>query len=167
MLEARRRVKENQEAMLKVLLGVEGHSQVREASFLKNAQDALLRKRSWSCSLAWPTLLRALGSVEFIRLFTDYARDHPYQPVGGALVDGRRFVAWLSDKERLPDLGRVQLLAFDLKYRVRKGMERPRAIGKIAVCRLRNPPYLCIGISLPFLQVKRIVRVPLSKRRMA
>jgi hypothetical protein len=167
MSEARERVREDQEAMLKAILRIAGHAQTLNGGSLRNTQDALLRKRAWSCSSAWPTLAKSLGSTDFSRLFEAYAREHPYQPSGGALVDGFGFAVWLASMGRLSDHGRIQLLAFRLKYRIRRGTQRKRVVGKLAVCKLRNPPYLLVGLHLPLWRLGWIVRVPLSDRRLA
>ena len=83
----------------------------------------------------WPGLAGALGG-EFREWFTGYARTDPLPPAGGPLADGRAFARALARAGRLPDEGRVEALAVDLRYkRCRAGSSglAPRSRGSFVL----------------------------------
>jgi hypothetical protein len=90
-----------------------------DAARLEAAAAALLRKRTRGVARAWPGLARSLGD-EFSEPFLAYAQECPLPGDGAPLVDGRFFAKWLTSRRQVPDSGRLEVLAFDLRYAVSK-----------------------------------------------
>lgn len=83
---------------------------------LHAAANSLERKRARVAARAWPSLTPALGQ-RFDELFAVYARAVPAPRENGPLADGRAFASWLAAMGELPEAGRLQALAVDLRYR--------------------------------------------------
>jgi hypothetical protein len=97
-----------------------------EAEHLRAAAAALAKKRARTTARAWPGLARALGR-DFGRLFANYAGAAPLPRDGGPLADGRGFARWLAARGELPEAGRLQAMAVDLRYAGnREGLVRRR-----------------------------------------
>ena len=82
---------------------------------LRAAAASLARKRARAMARAWPGLARALGR-RFDGLFAAYAEAATLPRQGGPLADGRAFAHWLAARGELPQSGRLQALAVDLRY---------------------------------------------------
>lgn len=165
MTTARERVAQHQHRALASLFSGEAGTDI-DPVWLKIAHDALLRKRVWSCSMAWPSLIHCLGSSAYSALFATYTRENPYQPSGGAAVDGRLFIRSLAKRGRVPDLIRLQALSFDLRYRIKKGDKHGRRGLMVAFTTLRRPRYLIAGFRTPWVRRVVVVRVRLGRDRM-
>jgi len=76
---------------------------------------SLTRKRSRAAARMWPRLSRAAGA-KFGQLFAAYAESAPLPQKGGPLADGRAFARWLHERGELPEAGRLEALAVDLRY---------------------------------------------------
>lgn len=83
-----------------------------DADRVRAAADSLAAKRRRTVAKGWPALAGALGK-QFAPLFDAYAAESPL-PAGGPGADGRAFARWLDRAGRLPDAGRVMLLAAEL-----------------------------------------------------
>jgi hypothetical protein len=160
----RARVFARQQRVLRAVLSGTDLPAEFERLQLEVAHDAVVRKRAWCCAGAWPQMCRALGG-RFFELFETYMRGDPYPPAGGSSVDGRLFAVFLQRRGLLPDVGRVQALAFDLRHRIRDGRATPTRGVTVRWVRLRRPPYLVIGLRA-FGRPPRVVRIPLGRRRM-
>ena len=86
-----------------------------DAARLRAAAASLARKRARQAARAWPGLARALGR-RFDGLFAAYAEAATLPRQGGPLADGRAFAHWLAARGELPQSGRLQALAVDLRY---------------------------------------------------
>jgi hypothetical protein len=121
-----------------------------DAARLEAASAALLRKRTLGVARAWPGLARSLGD-ELSERFLTYARERPLPGDGGPLVDGRYFATWLAAIGQLSDSGRLEVLAFDLRYAVSKdGTIRKRRLW-LKWTTLRQPRRFVIACLLPWL----------------
>jgi hypothetical protein len=164
MTTSRERVAQHQHSALASLFSGDAGPDV-EPVWLKIGHDALLRKRVWACSVAWPSIIHCLGSSAYSELFAAYVTDSPYPPPGGAAVDGRLFIRWLEKRRRVPDLMRLQALSFDVRYRIRKGDKDGRGLA-VAFTTLRRPRYVIAGFRVPWVRRVIVVRVRLGRDRM-
>lgn len=87
-----------------------------DAERLRVAAGALAQKRQRELAQAWPRLVQGLGA-SWPSSFATFAAAVPLPREGGPLADGRAFAAWLEKKESLPEGGRLEALATDLRYR--------------------------------------------------
>ena len=116
---------------------------------VRAATESLLRKRTRAVRRAWPRLVNALGD-QFDPMFAAFARSTPVS-CGGPLADGRTFAASLAGNAELSDEARLEILAFDLRYKVtRAGLAPRRGLGLIATS-LDAPRRLVIGVRIPLL----------------
>src|SRR5262245_61180971 len=100
--ELRRRLAEDQARLVQALTGLGEAPAGFDSDRLRAASEALARKRSRAVARAWPALARALGEA-FDEKFCAFADHTPLPSVGGALADGRAFVAHLAARGELPD----------------------------------------------------------------
>ena len=90
------------------------------------AAESQARKRARSAARAWPGLAHALGQ-KFDEHFAAYAAASPLPGNGGPLADGHGFARWLSGCGWLPEAGRREAMAVDLRYRrIPSGLMRRR-----------------------------------------
>ncbi len=80
------------------------------------AAESLTRKRARSAARAWPELAHAMGET-FGKQFTAYAAASPLPGKGGQLADGYAFARWLASRGCLPDAGRLEKMALELRYK--------------------------------------------------
>jgi hypothetical protein len=134
-----------------------------DAVRLRAAASSLARKRAGATARAWPGLARALG-CRFGGLFAGYAESATLPRRGGPLADGRAFARWLAVRGELPDAGRIQALAIDLRF-----MSTPDGLA----CRrwptwqsawLRQSGRLMVAVWLPWLG-EHWMRIPLVRRQ--
>lgn len=127
------------------------------------AADSLFSKRARSVARAWPAIANALGP-EFADHFRAYAARFASPPPGGAVADGRQFVAFLKSRKVATAELREATLLFDARYRIRYGRARERRIA-IKVAILRAPIRLVLVIKAPFVGVRILAVSPLGRRR--
>lgn len=72
-------------------------------------------KRARGVTRVWPALARALGR-RFAAQFAAFASKTPIPQRGGPVADGRAFADFLELKGDLPEEGRLEALAVDLRY---------------------------------------------------
>jgi hypothetical protein len=94
-------------------------------------------------------LARALGP-RFGELFTAYAEASTLPRDGGSLADGRAFARWLATRGVLPEAGRRQALAVDLRYSVGANGLVPRRWPTCKVAWLRQSRRLIVAAWLPW-----------------
>jgi hypothetical protein len=112
------------------------------------AAESLARKRARSAARAWPGLAYALGE-KFDERFACYAAASALPLKGGPFADGHGFARWLSSRGWLPEGGRLEVMAVDLRYRrVPAGLVR------------RRWPTLRVGWSRPSRRVTIAIRLP-------
>jgi hypothetical protein len=134
-----------------------------DAMRLRAAATSLARKRARAAARAWPGLARALGR-RFGRLFAAYTDAATLPRAGGPLADGRAFARWLAARSELPEAGRLQALAVDLRY---VGNPDGLALRKGLTCRaawLRQARRLIVAVRLPWLG-EFWLTIPLGWRR--
>jgi hypothetical protein len=112
---------------------------------LRASVDALARKRARAVARAWTEMAQSLGA-RFFTLFGEYAGESPMPRQGGALADGRRFARWLATRGELPDSGRLQALAVDLRYAASPEGLSPRKWPRCKAVWLRETRRLVIGV---------------------
>jgi hypothetical protein len=126
---------------------------------LAAAAAALVAKRARAAARAWPDLATALGD-RFAARFAAFAARTPQPRHGGPLADGRAFARWLAEAGALPEAGRLQLLAVDLRYAASADGLRPRRAPRVKAALLRRPCRLVLGVWLPWLGA-RWLTIPL------
>jgi len=131
-----------------------------DASRIQATADLLRLKRARSVAHQWPRLARSLGPA-FLDRFALYAQGHPAEQEGGALAEGRAFARAIARAGALADEAALELLAFDLRYRI----SRERAIARrgisFSVRLLKQSLRLVIAIRLPVLG-ERWLNIPLK-----
>ena len=113
------------------------------------AAESLLSKRSRAVARAWPQMAHAMGDALAVR-FAEYARLNPLPRDGNAIADGRAFITWLEHAGLLTDEGRLEAFAFDARFRIRKGVIKPRRGACLRVRRFKALRRLIIYMRLPF-----------------
>jgi hypothetical protein len=117
---------------------------------LQAAASSLATKRLRAVARAWPGVAAALGD-RFGECFRAFAGTSPPPAAGGPLADGRAFLRWLAAREELPEAGRLQALAVDLRFAEGPNGLAPRRWPALKIALLRNPRRLVIGLRLPWL----------------
>lgn len=114
------------------------------------AVDSLRQKRLRSIAKAWPELEQSLGG-RYLSLLLQYAGETPLPRSGGAMTDGRAFVAWLTRRGALPDETSLNLaiLAFDIRYCANVDGLRRRRHPMLKFRWLRRPLRLAIAARWP------------------
>jgi hypothetical protein len=122
-----------------------------DAARFQVAARALVSKRSRAAARAWPRLAGTLGE-QWRERFRAFARTCPLPCEGGPLADGYAFARFLLRAGKLPDEGRLEALAVELRYRrCAAGGLRPRRGIAARVCVLGRPRRLILALRLPFL----------------
>jgi hypothetical protein len=121
-----------------------------DAARLQAAAAALARKRARSAARAWPALARALGPA-FEGRFAAFAARTPLPRAGGPLADGRAFARALAAAGSLPEEGRREALAVDLRYAACASGLRPRRGPAVVAAFLRASRRLVVAVRLPWL----------------
>ncbi len=161
--DARTRLAAVQADLMRALTGQAAALPGADAGRLRATADALLKKRRRSLARAWPALVQALGS-RFLERFAAFAAKTSLPREGGALADGRAFVRFLAQVGDLPDAGRLEALAVDLRYSRCGGGLAPRRGPALRIALLNHPRRLVLAVRLPWLGEKRL-SIPLSLRR--
>ncbi|HWC38711.1 MAG TPA: hypothetical protein VG476_09295 [Acidimicrobiales bacterium] len=107
-------------------------------------RETLVRKRVASLTRHWPALPRAMGG-SYDALVREYVLTRP-RLTSDSRADGRAFAAWLSDRGRLPDAAFVELMRFDVSFRVTAAGARRR---RLPALRVRRHPRLRAVASVP------------------
>jgi hypothetical protein len=131
-----------------------------DALRLHTAATALARKRMRATARAWPELARALDR-RFAELFTAYAETVTLPRRGGPLAEGRAFARWLAARGQLPDAGRLQALAVDLRYAANLDGLAPRRAPSCRAAWLHQSRRLIVAVRLPWLG-ERWLSIPLG-----
>lgn len=113
--ESRNRLAESQAELIRSLALEQPAPDGFDPSRFEAAADAFMNKRARSIAHAWPALARALGE-SFNQTFIEYARSSRIQPAGDALADGHAFARALNRAGKLPDEGKIEMLATDARY---------------------------------------------------
>jgi hypothetical protein len=107
-------------------------------------RETLARKRVASLTRHWPALPRAVGD-SYDALAREYVLSRP-RLTSDSRADGRAIAAWLSDRGYLPDGAAVELMRFDVSYRVTAAGARRR---RLPALRVRRRPRLMAAASVP------------------
>jgi hypothetical protein len=153
--DARRRLAEAQERLLRALAGHGQPPEDFDAGRVRAAAEALAHKRARTVARAWPGLARALGA-DFAGSFSAFAANSPLPRAGGPLADGRAFAAHLASRGQLPDAGRLEALAVDLRYRRMPDGLKPRRGPAFLAAWLRGSGRLVLAVRLPWLGEQQI-----------
>ena len=160
--EAQARLAAQQAALVSALMGEGELPAGFDAKRLGAAVASLARKRRRAAARAWPAAAQALGD-RFDERFAAYAASAPPPREGGPLADGRAFARWLAARGELPEAGRLQALAVDLRYAKTPGglVSRRWPICKAAW--LDRSRRLIVAVWLPWLG-EYWLRIPLGRR---
>jgi hypothetical protein len=112
---------------------------------LQAAASSLAAKRARGVATSWPGLAAALGN-DFGPRFGEFAAATRLPSAGGPLADGRAFADWLSRQGRLPEAGRLEAFAVDLRFRRGSGGLVPRRGPWFALGILDAPRRLVLAI---------------------
>jgi hypothetical protein len=153
--EAQDRLAAQQAALVRALTGQGEIPPGFDTGRIESAADALLRKRIRSVARAWPGLAAALGE-RFVERFAAYARRTHLPRLGGPLADGRAFARALESAGDLPDAGRLEALAVDLRWVRRPDGLVPRRGPYLQAILLRAPRRLVVAARLPWLGVRGV-----------
>ncbi len=134
-----------------------------DAAQVQAAARSLARKRARAAARAWPMLGAALGQ-RFDELFQTYSQDHLLPRDGGPLADGRGFARWLAQIGELPEAGRVEAAAVDLRFVSRPAGLFPRRGWACTAAFLKESRRLLLGFRLPYLG-ERWLSIPLGRSR--
>ena len=121
------------------------------------AAASLVRKRMHGVARVWPRLRECIGA-DYYKLFSEYASAAPLVGEASPLGDGRRFAFWLHGKRALSEDARIEILAFDLRWKMdRRGLVRRSIpsikialVGTRVLCAVRFPPLGERWFSFPF-----------------
>lgn len=161
--EARARLAAEQAALVAALVGRGAPPEGFDARRVGLAAASLAWKRARAAARAWPGLARALGG-RFGKVFAAYAGAAPLPRQGGPLADGRAFARWLAARGKLPEAGRLQALAVDLRY---ANNPDGLALRRGPTCRaawLRRSRRLILAVRLPWLG-EHWLSIPLGRGR--
>ena len=131
-----------------------------DCSRVRAAADALLQKRAKSVARVWPGLAHSLGA-SFHEQFSHYAEARPVLRDGGPLADGREFARLLSQDAALSDDAIVEVLTFDLRYRVAGSKVVARRGLSFCAGLLKQSHRLIVAVRLP-ITGERWIRFPLK-----
>jgi hypothetical protein len=113
----------------------------------------------------FPALAEALGE-RFQEKFAAFATRTPLPRDGGPLADGFAFARSLADAGELPDQGKLEALAVELRFvSTANGLVRRRGPA-LKASLVEHPRRLVLGVHLPWLGMKWFA-IPLSHRRTA
>jgi hypothetical protein len=160
--ESRARLARRQAELLCALAGQGMVPEGFDAEQVQVVADALARKRLRSVVRAWPALARALGAG-FAGRFQAYALGTLLPREGGPLADGRAFARFLAATGDLPEAGRWEALAVDLRYARCAGGLRPRRGPALKLALFRKPRRLVVALGWPGLGEKWLT-LPLGWR---
>jgi hypothetical protein len=135
--EARKRLSLEQAGLVAALVDHGDPPEGFDEGRLCAAAKSLSRKRTRAVARTWPNLTRALGA-RFDGLFSAYTESAAPPGEMSALADGRRFARWLACRGELPDEGRLEALAVDLRYTTTPDGLVPRRWPACRVARLRS-----------------------------
>jgi hypothetical protein len=138
--DARLRLGELQAGLMRALTG-SGEADVvlgLDLDRLQAAARSLASKRTRGVATSWPGLADALGN-DFGLMFGEFAAATGLPSMGGPLADGRAFSDWLARQGRLPEAGRLEAFAVDLRFRRQTGGLVPRR-GPWFVLGILGPP---------------------------
>jgi len=139
-----------QAELIRALAGGSAAPDRFDAARFQVAARALVSKRSRAAARAWPGLSGTFGE-QWRQQFRAFTQTCPLAREGGPLADGYAFARFLQRAGKLPDEGRLEALAFDLRYRQCAGRFRPRRGVAARACLLGRPRRLVLAIRLPFL----------------
>jgi hypothetical protein len=160
--EAQARLAVQQAALVRALTGQGVKPANFDAGRIEAVADALLRKRSRSVARVWPGLAAALGE-QFAERFAAFARRTGLPRLGGPLADGRAFARALESTGDLPDAGRLETLAVDLRHLSTPDGLIPRRGLHLRALLLRSRRQVVVAARLPWLG-ERYVSLPLWHR---
>ena len=130
---------------------------------LRAAVSSLARKRAQAAAQACQGLARALDH-RFAELFAAYAEAAPLPRTGGPLADGRAFARWLAARNELPEAGRLQALAVDLRFAAGPDGLVPQRWPTCKIAWLSQSRRLIAALRLPWLG-EYWLKVPLGRRQ--
>jgi hypothetical protein len=159
--EARVRLAAEQAALVTALVARGELPAGFDAVRLRATATSLVRKRRQAAARTWPGLARALGS-RYDELFLEYAATAPLPRDGGPLADGRAFARWLAARGELPEAGRLQALAFDLRYAAKADGLVSRKWPTCKTAWLPHSRRLIVAVRLPWLG-EYWLRIPLGR----
>jgi hypothetical protein len=148
--DARARLAAQQAALVTALMARGEPPADFDAVRLRATAVALARKRARAAARAWPGVARTLG-LRFGGLFAAYAEAATLPRQGGPLADGRAFARWLAARGELPEAGRLQALAVDLRYTANPDGLVPRRWPTCKAAWLHQSRRLIVAVWLPWL----------------
>ena len=151
--EQREQLAMQQSNLVRALTGQGLHPAGFETARLQAAARSLLRKRMQSVAIAWPRLAKAMGEP-LREKFAAYAATTPLPGHGGALADGRAFVRFLNAARELPDEGRLEAMAIDLRFVKRRGALVPRSGPAMRVALLPRRGKIVLAARIPWIGEK-------------
>ncbi len=147
---ARVRLAKAQSALVQALLRRTSSPHDFADARLQAAAEALIQKRAGSVGRAWPGLRCALGPC-FLDRFAEFAATTPLPCRGGPLADGRAFVRFLEGRGELPEEGRLEALAVDLRYTAAYGGLVPRRLPAVRIRWFPKRFGLVVALQVPWL----------------
>jgi hypothetical protein len=160
--DARAKLAAQQAELMRAFIGEGGPPDGFDPARVQATADSLVRKRMQSAARAWPALAGSIGE-RFAERFAAFAATAPLPRHGGPLADGRAFARFLAHTGDLPDAGRLEALAVDLRHVSRPDGLVPRAGPVVRVALLRQPRRLVVAVRLPWLGERWLI-VPLGGR---
>jgi hypothetical protein len=156
--DARARLSSRQAALVAALTANAGAPPGFEATRLRAASESLASKRLRGVSRSWPRLVEDLGD-RYPRIFADYAASAILPGDGTPLEDGRAFSRWLAFRGELSDAGRLEAMAFDLRFTEGERLQPRRGLScRIVV--LRRAKRVVLALRWPGLG-ERWWRIPI------
>lgn len=159
-VEARSKVAAAQEELIRALVSDGAVPPEFDCSRVRAAADALLQKRSKSVARVWPRLADSLGG-KFHEQFSRYAEARPVLRDGSPLADGREFARTVSKTAALSDDAIVEVLTFDLRYRVMGNRVVARRGVSFCAGLLKQSHRLIAAVRLPTAR-ERWIKLPLK-----
>jgi hypothetical protein len=119
-----------------------------DAARVQVAAQALAAKRARGVERSWTGLASALRDG-FASAFAAYAEATPLPSEGNPYADGLGFARWLARRGPLPDAGRLELLAAELRFRCQGHGLASRTIPSFAAAWLRQSRSLVVAARWP------------------
>ncbi len=159
-IDARKKLAAAQLELVRALTGRTGAPAEFDCTRIQATARTLMRKRARAVAHAWPQLARSLGAT-FDEQFELYAHAHTLAQEGGVLADGRSFARLLARAGALADEALLEIIRFDLRYRIRSEKVTPRRGFSIGAGVLKQPPRFVVAVRLPMLG-ERWLKIPLK-----
>ena len=158
--DARKKLAAAQLELVRALVARESAPAEFDDARIQAAAHSLRLKRARAVAHQWPRLARSLGPA-FDDRFALYAESQSTVQESGPLADGRAFARVIERAGALADEAALEMMAFDLRYRISRERAVARQGFSFGARRLKQSHRFVIAIRLPVLG-ERWLNIPLK-----